>query len=100
MTRDTEHDDKHTIRHETALNRFATNVDNHLCVLEYDLSDATMTITHTRVPPEVAGQGIAAELTRAALDTARQNHWCVVPQCSYAAVYIKRHPNYTDLLSA
>ncbi|MFQ6712235.1 N-acetyltransferase, partial [Bordetella pertussis] len=32
-----------------------------------------------------------------ALDTARQRGWKVVPQCSYAAVYLKRHPEYQDL---
>ena len=87
----------HDIRHETDLNRFSTTVDDHLCVLEYELGDKVMTITHTRVPQAVGGKGIAADLTRTALDNARANNWQVVPQCSYAAVYIKRYPEYADL---
>jgi Predicted acetyltransferase len=58
-----------------------------------------MTITHTGVPSAVGGKGIAAALTQVALDTARVNGWRVVPTCSYAAVYIKRHPAYADLLN-
>lgn len=85
------------IEHETDKQRFATTVEDHLCVLEYELADSVMTITHTRVPQAVGGKGIAAELTQVALDTARSNKWTVVPQCSYAAVYIKRHPEYADL---
>jgi uncharacterized protein len=87
----------HDIQHETTQHRFSTTVENQLCVLEYDLADSVMTITHTRVPQAVGGKGIAAELTRVALQTARHNGWQVVPQCSYAAVYIKRHPEYADL---
>ena len=89
----------HDIRHETNHPRFSTSVDGHLCVLDYQLDDAVMTITHTGVPTAVGGKGIAAALTQVALDTARQNKWRVVPTCSYAAVYIKRHPEYTDLLN-
>jgi uncharacterized protein len=87
----------HDIRHETNYPRFSTDVDGYLCVLDYQLNDAVMTITHTGVPPAVGGKGIAAALTRKALDTARQNQWRVIPRCSYAAVYIERHPEYVDL---
>lgn len=85
------------IDHETDQQRFTTTVDGHLCVLEYDLDGPTMTITHTRVPSAVGGKGIAAKLTELALNTARMNQWRVVPRCSYAAVYIERHPEYADL---
>lgn len=87
----------HSIEHETDKNRFSITVEGHLCVLEYDLDGSVMTITHTRVPEAVGGKGIAASLTQVALDTARQNQWRIVPQCSYAAVYVKRHPEYADL---
>ena len=85
------------IQHETQRHRFTTTVDGHLCVLDYDLVGSVMTITHTGVPAAVGGKGIAAALTRTALDTARQNQWSVVPRCSYAAVYIERHPEYAEL---
>jgi predicted GNAT family acetyltransferase len=57
-----------------------------------------MTITHTGVPPEVGGRGIASALVQAALDVARAEGWKVVPACSYAAVWMQRHPDYLDLL--
>lgn len=86
------------IHHEPQAHRFTTSVEGHLCVLDYHLSDAIMTITHTGVPSAVGGKGIAAALTRVALDTARQQNWRVVPRCSYAAVYLERHPEYADLM--
>lgn len=85
------------IQHETDRQRFTTSVDGHLCVLDYHLNGSVMTITHTGVPSAVGGKGIAAALTRFALDTARQQNWRVIPRCSYAAIYIARHPEYDDL---
>ncbi len=79
-------------------NAFDTEVDGAQCGLDYSLASAVMTITHTGVPPEVGGRGIAAALVQAALDTARAEGWKVVPACSYAAVWMQRHPDYHDLL--
>jgi len=86
------------IHHETDHHRFTATVEGYSCVLDYHLNGDVMTITHTGVPTAVGGKGIAAALTRVALDTARQNKWQVVPRCSYAAVYIERHPEYADLM--
>jgi predicted GNAT family acetyltransferase len=51
------------------------------------------------VPAEVGGRGIAAALVEAAVNTARAEGWKVVPACSYAAVWMRRHPAYQDLLA-
>jgi predicted GNAT family acetyltransferase len=87
------------IQQNEAQNRFSVNVDGHLCVVDYQLQDATLTILHTVVPQEVGGRGIASALTQYVLDTARARQWRVVPQCSYAAAYIARHPAYQDLVA-
>ncbi len=51
-----------------------------------------MTITHTRVPSPIQNRGIAAELMRAALATARKEGWSIEAACSYAAAYLRKHP--------
>jgi hypothetical protein len=81
------------IEHDPSAHRFSTEVDGELAVLDYTFSDNVMTITHTRVPPAIAGRGIAAELMRAALAAARAAGWTVNPACSYAAAYMRRHPD-------
>jgi len=85
------------IQHQAENQRFLVHVDGHDCVLDYQRNGAVITITHTGVADAVVGQGIAAALTRAALDWARRDQLKVVPQCSYAAVFIQRHPEYADL---
>ncbi|KGE00449.1 acetyltransferase [Achromobacter sp. RTa] len=77
--------------------RYTATVEGVLCVLDYHLQGTIMTITHTGVPSQVGGRGIAAELTRHALESARSNGWKVRPLCSYAEVYMRRHPEYDDL---
>ncbi|MGA8277434.1 MAG: GNAT family N-acetyltransferase [Rhodanobacteraceae bacterium] len=87
------------IRHDAVAQRFEMIVEGHACVLDYRLADGIMTITHTRVPAAVGNRGIAAALTRNALETARASGWRAVAACSYAAAYIRRHPEYADLAS-
>ena len=60
-----------SVTHDAGHSRFTAIVDGVPCVLDYQLQDGIMSIVHTGVPSEVGGRGIAAELTRHALETAR-----------------------------
>ncbi len=79
--------------------RFHTRVDGHEAFLEYALGDGVLTIRHTEVPEQVGGRGIAGALVQAALAYARDQGLKVAPRCAYAAAYMRRHPEYADLLA-
>lgn len=83
-----------------AAQRFEATVDGELCVLEYRIRGKTMLLDHAGVPDAVAGRGIAAALTKYALESARERAMDVVPNCAYVAAWIKRHPAYADLVRA
>lgn len=87
------------ILHDAGAHRFQTEVEGHRGVLDYTLHDGVMTITHTGVPSAIGGRGVAAALTRFALEVARRERWTVVPACSYAAAFVRRHPEFADLLA-
>lgn len=87
-----------SIHHAADAGRFSTEVDGHEAELVYRLRDGSLVIEHTGVPEPIGGRGIAAALVKAALDHARAAGLKVVPACSYAAIYIRRHPEYEDLL--
>lgn len=87
------------IEHDRAARRFHAVVDGHRCVLDYLLSGDRMSIVRTRVPSEVGGRGIAANLTRAAAEAAREAGWKIEPICSYARVWFERYPEHQDLLT-
>jgi predicted GNAT family acetyltransferase len=82
------------VEHDTAAHRFSAEVDGQRAVLDYTLVDDVMTITHTGVPAAIGRRGIAGELMRAALQLARESHWKVVPACSYAAAYLRKHGDH------
>ena len=85
------------IRHDAELHRFHTSAEGHGAELVYRLSGKVMTIVHTGVPDEIAGRGIASELTKAALEHAQAAGWLVVPACSYARSFKGRYPEYAHL---
>lgn len=83
----------------TERSRFEIEVDGHTAVLDYRLEDGTIRLIHTGVPPAIEGRGIGDRLARHALDHARQRGLEVLPECGFIATYIRRHPEYLDLVS-
>lgn len=84
--------------HNGPQSRYEVTVDGFLSVCEYELAGKQMTFTHTVVPPELRGRGIAEQLVRVALADARVEGCTVVPACSYVAKFIERHKEFADLL--
>ncbi|HLS42902.1 MAG TPA: GNAT family N-acetyltransferase [Paenalcaligenes sp.] len=87
------------IQHVPEQQCFEVYEQGHRCVLNYRLQNDLFTVMHTGVPAPVGGQGIAAELTAAALAYAKSQQFKVVPLCSYTAAYIRKHPEHQSLLA-
>lgn len=62
-----------------------------------DVDSDTINYTHTYVPPELRGRGLAAKLVEAALAQARLDGKKVMASCSYVRSYLESHPEYQDL---
>ena len=88
-----------TVRHNATASRYELEVASCLAVAEYVVEGGRMVFTHTLVPPELRGRGIAETLVRAALEDARVKGRRVVPQCSYVAMFIRRHPEFQPLMA-
>jgi len=85
------------VTHNPADNRFETWIDGKLSKLDYIQDGKNFVITHVGVHPELRGQGVAGRIVQMGLDYAKENSLRVVPMCSYAAAYIRRHPEYAEL---
>lgn len=85
------------IVHDRAARRFVTVLDGVEAELDYLLDEHAITITHTGVPPAIGGRGVAAALVHAAFEFARGAGLKVVPACTYAQAWMRRHPEYADL---
>jgi predicted GNAT family acetyltransferase len=80
--------------------RFEIVLDGHIAMIEFLLNEGKnhIILTHTEVPPEYSGQGIAASMAKYALEFADTNNLKVTSLCSYIDTYIKRNPEYEKLL--
>ena len=84
------------ITHHHQHHRFGTVIEGHTACVEYSISPGTFDIVHTRVPAPLEGRGIAAALVKTAYDYARSRKLALRGSCSYAAVWLKRHPDYLE----
>mgnify|MGYP001524275772 CR=1 FL=1 len=67
-----------------------------MALIEYAMGDGFVVLTKQKTAYE--SQGIGKELVLAALEDIRSKGLRVVPQCSFVEVYIRRHPEWADLV--
>ena len=65
---------------------------------DYRELDGAVEMPHTHVDPALNGRGLGGTMVRFALDDIRSAGKRVVPSCPFVSTYIKRHPEYADLL--
>lgn len=81
----------HKVTHNEQAGSFEVFIEGHRAHLDYrKVDDNTLDFCHTFVPNELRGKGLAAVVTAAALEYARDKGFEVIPSCSYVEVYLKR----------
>jgi hypothetical protein len=82
-----------------AASRYELRADGEFAgFVEYRLRDQVISLVHTEVDPRFQGAGLATHLARFSLDDARKRHLAVLPFCPYIQAWIKKHPEYADLV--
>ncbi|MEG3181605.1 GNAT family N-acetyltransferase [Sphingomonas sp. LT1P40] len=79
--------------------RYELVVDGHTAFAAYTIDGDVMTFTHTIVPPALEGRGIASRLILHALTDVRARGMTLIAKCSFVAAYIRKHPEWADLLA-
>lgn len=78
--------------------RFEIEDQGQVAFLEYNLTGNALQLLHTEVPQTLQGKGVASELAKSALDWAREHGKRVDVICEFVGAYLKRHPEYEDLV--
>jgi predicted GNAT family acetyltransferase len=83
--------------HDEPGNRFVIPLGELEAIINYKIAGKSIIFLHAEVPPVFEGKGIAAKMTREALEYARTNNLRVISLCSYISRFIARHPEYQPL---
>jgi predicted GNAT family acetyltransferase len=66
---------------------------------DYYRRGEAVVIPHTETLPQYGGRGLASQLVRYCLDDIRAQGLQVVPACPFVAAYIRKNPEYADLMA-
>lgn len=79
--------------------RFELIIGEKVAFSAYMNRPSMIVFTHTEVPVGFEGKGVGSKLARESLDFARKLGKTVMPLCPFIKAYIKRHPEYQDLVT-
>jgi uncharacterized protein len=81
--------------------RFELRVDGELVGWsDYRPAGDSVIVAHTGIDERREGEGLGSVLVRATLDHIRASGKTVIPSCTFTAAYIRRHPEYVELVDA
>ena len=83
----------------TERHRYEAELDGEVAgFLDYVVKHTRIALIHTEVPKAFEGHGVAAALTRFALDDARARGLMVIVICPYVRRYLETHPEDLDIV--
>lgn len=91
--------DSDSITNVAANSRYELPIDGHTAFAEYRIEGDVVTFTHTVVPKELEGRGVASRLIAYALNDVKARGLKVVPRCPFVAAYVKKHPEWEAILA-
>jgi uncharacterized protein len=99
MTPDEQNTLVQSVRDDSGARRYVLPLDGATAFIDYHRADGVVSMLHAEVPQQYEGRGIGAAMVRGALLLARQAGEKVRPRCSFVVAYVRRHPEFNDLLS-
>ena len=82
----------HTLKHNKDECKYEYHIDGHCAYITYDDQNGKMHLTHTIVPEELAGKGLAKKLLEDVLEQIKTDNKKAVAQCSYIVKYQEKNP--------
>jgi predicted GNAT family acetyltransferase len=80
--------------------RFEVSVDGTRAgFTDYHLQPGLITLLNTEIDPAFEGRGIGSRFVAGVLDEIRARDLRVLPICPFVRAFLKRHPEYADLLA-
>ena len=90
--------DTYQLIDNTEDSQYEFKVEGHTPKIEYIKRNGKIWLTHTEVPTALEGRGIGSALVKAVLEDIRSQQLSLIPLCPFVAAYIKRHPEWNELV--
>lgn len=74
-------------------------VDGKRSFIAYEIEGQNIYLSHTEVPIDQNGQGIAADLVEKAFLYLEGQNMKVIPGCSYVRAFLKRYPAWERIIA-
>lgn len=87
------------MKNNTSKNRFELEIDNKIVFANYRKNAEVLTIDYVESPVELRGTGAASKLMQEIAELAKNENLKIVPICGYAAVWLRKHKEFHDLLA-
>jgi predicted GNAT family acetyltransferase len=86
------------LRDNTAEGRFEMDEQGMTSWADYRMASGRLYIDHVEAPPALRGTGASGRLMAAVAAEARDRGLRITPICGYAAAWLRRSPEFRDLL--
>ena len=86
------------VRDNKELSRFEIDVEGEMAFANYRRTSSAVIITHTETPRALRGRGIASKLVTGALALIRADGLKVIGACAFVVDYLRKHPEYADMV--
>lgn len=90
--------DHNQITFNTSENRYELSVDGQVVHADVRRDKDRLYIDYVYAPPELRGKGAAGQFMTQLMVIVRAEQLKVVPICGYAASWLERHQEYTDII--
>lgn len=78
--------------------RYTLEIDGQVAIVTYNETGGGLLISETLVPEALEGRGIASRMARHVLADIRARGLLVLPTCPFFAGYLKKHPEWADIV--
>lgn len=87
------------VRDNPEANRYEARLDDRVVAFsQYRRIGDRIVFLHTETDDELEGRGLAGRLVRDALDDVRSRGLRIASKCPFVSAWLKRHPEYVDLV--
>jgi len=87
------------LRNNAEAARYEMDEQGETSWADYRLQGERLFIDHVESPPALRGTGAAGRLMKAVAQDARDRGLKITPICGYAAAWLRRSPEFKDLVA-